>query len=316
MSKGFGVRKDTKKLLDYNGTLRCSASTIELPSEFMLDKQYIPDCRDQKDKDSCGGFAITNIMQILNYHETGARVRFSAGYVYAMCRGADDLYDGMFLRSALDYLIKIGACFEILFPYNEDMPLIRELAEKHPELAKEAYPYRIRGYEIYNSAIKKKKLDSIKSAIINFNVPILASTDHYKEPHAVCIIGWSDKLQQWYIMNSWGENVGDKGICKIDYDSVDWGYLLLDETNSNVLMPFEDVSKDKWYYKAIEKAYNAGFINGTSSSTFEPENSLKRAEAAQMLVNYANKMQEAVEDMIDKKVETKVREILTELGVA
>ncbi len=292
MSKGFGLKKDSKKLLDYNGAFRCGASTIELPSEFMLEKRYIPDCRDQGSVGSCVGFAITNIMQILNYKETGKRDRFSAGYVYAMCREKEDVYEGMFIRKALDHLINTGSCFEILFPHNEEMPLIRELADKHPELVKEAYPYRIRGYEIYNSAVKKKKLDAIKSAIINFNVPILASTDYYKEPHAICIIGWSDKLQQYYIMNSWGENVGDKGICKINYDSVDWGYLLLDEKNSNALMPFEDVSEDKWYYKAVQHVYNAGIMNGTSESTFAPEKTMTRAEMAQVLVNLCKKLDE------------------------
>ena len=316
MSHGFGLRKDTKSVLDYNGEFRCSASDIELPSKFMLDKQYIPDCRDQGCVGSCVGFAITNIMQILNYKETGKRDRFSAGYVYGKCRDKDDVYTGMFIRKTLDYLIKTGACFEIDFSRNEEMPLIRELIDAQPELDEKAYPYRIRGYEIYNKADRKAKLNSIKNALITYNTPILVSTDMYREPHAVCIIGWSDKLQQYYIMNSWGEYVGDKGICKIDYNSIDWGYLLLDEKNSNALMPFEDVSEDKWYYKAIEKAYNAGFINGTSESTFDPENSLKRAEAAQMLVNYANKMQETVEDMIDKRVEEKVKEILNNLGIA
>lgn len=291
---GFGLKKDTKKLLDYNGEFRCKTSTIELPSEFMLDKEFIPDCRDQGGVGSCVGFAITNIMQILNYKETGKRDRFSAGYVYGKCRDKDDVYTGMFIRKTLDYLIKTGSCFEAYFSRNEEMPLIRELIEKQPELDEKAYPYRIRGYEVYNKADKKAKLNSIKSAIMQYNVPILASTDFYREPHAICIIGWSDKLQQYYIMNSWGPMVGDKGICKIDYDSIDWGYLLLDEKNSNVLMPFEDVSEDKWYYKAVQHVYNAGLMNGTSESTFEPERTMTRAEMAQVLVNLCKKFDEVV----------------------
>lgn len=311
MSSGFGLREDTKSLLDYNGEFRCTATSVELPPEFMLDKQYIPDCRNQGGVGSCVGFAITNIMQILNYKETGKRDRFSAGYVYGKCRDKDDVYEGMFIKKTLDYLIKTGACFEVDFPRNEEMPLIRELIEKQPELDEKAYPYRIRGYEIYNKADRKAKNNQIKSAILNYNVPILASTDHYREPHAICIIGWSDKLEQWYIMNSWGEYAGDKGICKIDYNSIDWGYLLLDEKNSNALMPFDDVSEDKWYYKPIESAYNAGFMNGVGDNKFNPEGFLNRAEAAQMLVNYAKKDQETTEDVVNKKV----KEILKELGL-
>ena len=290
MSHGFGLRKDKKKLLDYNGEFRCSSTSTELPTEFMLDKQYVPDCRDQGSVGSCVGFAITNIMQILNYKETGKRDRFSAGYVYGKCRDEDDIYQGMFIRKTLDYLIKTGACFEVDFSRNEEMTLIRELIDKQPELDEKAYPYRIRGYEIYNKASRKEKNNQIKSAIMNYNVPILASTDYYREPHAICIIGWSDKLDKWYIMNSWGEYVGDKGICKIDYNSIDGGYLLLDEKNSNVLMPFCDVSEDKWYYKAVQHVYNAGLMNGTGEKTFEPERPITRAEMAQALVNLCKKL--------------------------
>lgn len=295
MNNGFGLRKDTKKILDYNGEFRCAAGSSTLPAEFMLDKQYIPDCRDQGCVGSCVGFAITNIMQILNYKETGERDRFSAGYVYGKCRDADDIYEGMFIRKTLDYLIKTGSCFEADFSRNEEMPLIRELIDARPELDEKAYPYRIRGYEIYNKADRKTKLNSIKNALITYNTPILVSTDMYRQPHAVCIIGWNDKLQQYYIMNSWGEYVGDKGICKIDYDSIDWGYLLLDEKNSNVLMPFEDVGEDKWYYKTVQHVFNAGLMNGTSEKTFEPDRCPTRAELAQVLVNLCKKFDEMQE---------------------
>ena len=287
---GYGVRKDTKKLLDYCGGFR--ASSAELPGEYMLPKEYIPDCRNQGSVGSCVGFAITNIMQILNYKETGKRDRFSAGYVYGKCRDDDDIYYGMYPRKTLDYLIKTGACFEALFPYNEEMPRIRELVDAQPELSKEAYPYRIRGYEIYNKADSKAKLRDIKAALMNFKTPILVSTDAYNELHAVCIIGWNDDKQKYYIMNSWGEIVGDKGICEIPYDSIDWGFLLLDEKNSNVLMPFNDVSEDKWYYKAIEHVYNAGLMNGTSKETFDPEKTMTRAEMAQVLYNLCKKLDE------------------------
>ena len=290
MSHGFGLRKDTKKLTDYTGEFRCSANQTELPAEFMLDKEFIPDCRDQGCVGSCVGFAITNIMQILNYKETGKRDRFSAGYVYGKCRDKDDVYTGMFIRKTLDYLIKTGSCFEAHFNRNEEMPLIRELIDAQPELDERAYPYRIRGYEVYNKADRKAKNNQIKSAILNYNVPILASTDYYKEPHAICIIGWNDHKEQWYIMNSWGEYVGDKGICKIDYNSIDWGYLLLDEKNSNVLMPFEDVSEDKWYFNAVKHVYNAGLMNGTGETTFEPERAITRAEMAQVLMNLCKKL--------------------------
>ena len=292
MSRGFGLRKDTKNVLDYNGEFRLGGSNEVLPSEYMLDEEFIPDCRDQGSVSSCVGYSITNIMQILNYHETGKRDRFSAGYVYGRCRDAEDKYTGMFIRSTLDHLIKLGSCLEEDFPHNEEMTLIQEMVHQHPELDKKAFPYRIRGYEVYNKADKQSKLNSIKSAILKYKVPILTSTDQFREPHAVCIIGWNDDKEQFYIMNSWGEGFGNKGIGTINYNKTDWGYLLLDEKNSNVLMPFDDVKEDKWYYKAVQHVYNAGLMNGTSDNTFEPEKTMTRAEMAQVLVNLCKKFDE------------------------
>ena len=294
MNHGYGLRKDTKSLLDYNGEFRCGAQDEpQLPKKFMLDKEFIPDCRDQGCVGSCVGFSITNIMQILNYKETGSRERFSAGYVYGRLRDDDDKYVGMFIKKTLDYLIKLGACPEKDFSRNEEMSYIQELVKQHPELDEKAFPYRIKGYEVYNKADRTTKLNDIKKALMEYNIPILTSTNQYREPHAVCIIGWDDDIEKFYIMNSWGPMAGDKGICKIGYKTIDWGYLLMDEKNANILMPFKDVSEDKWYYKAVQHVYNAGLMNGTSNETFDPEKTLTRAEMAQVLVNLCKKLEES-----------------------
>ena len=146
MIQQFGLKKDTKNILDYNGNFRCSAGVSNLPPKFMLEDKYIPDCRNQGSVSSCVGYAITNIMQILNYHETGRRDRFSAGYVYGRCRDEADKYTGMFIRSTLDYLIKLGSCLEDDFPHNEEMDLIQEMVRQHPELDEKAFPYK----QLYN----------------------------------------------------------------------------------------------------------------------------------------------------------------------
>ncbi len=287
MKRKSGVRKESKKLLDYNGEFRIKASN--LPNSFILDKQYIPDCRDQGTVNSCVGYAITNIMQVLNYQETGNRTRHSPGFVYGSCRDKDDKYEGMFIRKTLDYLIELGAPYEHIFPYNEEVPDIIDKVYQFPEAFRGAKPFKIRGYEIYSQADKKKKREAIKNSIIQHNTPILASTDYFPQgPHAICIIGWDDSKEKWKIMNSWGKSYGDNGIGEIDYDSIDWGFLLLDD--KNILMPFTDVGEDKWYYNAVEKVFNAGLMNGTSDTTFDPEKQMTRAEMAQVIVNLCKKL--------------------------
>lgn len=283
-----GVRRTPKKVLDYCGAFR--TDDIELPKKFVLDAELIPDVRNQGEINSCVGFAVTNIMQILNQVETGERVRFSPGYVYGKCRDDKDTYEGMIIDSALNHLIKTGACFESDFPYNEEMPEIRKKVLSHPELDKKAEPYHIKAYEVYAYALNEKKYNAVKTALYQFKTPILADTNWVGGGHAVCIIGWDDETQKFKIVNSWGKEWKDNGIGDIAYSKLERGYLLVDAENSNKIMPFKDVSKDEWYYKAVQHAYNAGFMNGTSEDTFEPERTLTRAELAQALVNFAKKL--------------------------
>ena len=290
---GVGVVRKPKKVLDYCGTFK--TSDVTLPYEYVLPDGLIPDVRNQGEINSCVGFAITNLMQILNEVETGKRERFSAGYVYGKCRDDEDDYEGMVVDDALKHLIKFGACFESDFPINEEMPKIRELVLSRPDLDGKAEPYHIKAYEVYGSAIKQKKYNDVKAALYKYNTPILGDFNMRGGGHAVCIIGWNDKDQTFKIVNSWGTEWKNNGIGDVSYSRLDRGYLLVDAENSNRIMPFKDVPKDEWYYKAVQHAYNAGFMNGTSADTFEPEKQLTRAELAQALVNFAKKIDEIKE---------------------
>ncbi|MBQ7499502.1 MAG: S-layer homology domain-containing protein, partial [Clostridia bacterium] len=43
-------------------------------------------------------------------------------------------------------------------------------------------------------------------------------------------------------------------------------------------LPFEDVPEGKWFYKAVEWAYNKGAIAGKSATSFAPNDPITRAE--------------------------------------
>lgn len=279
-----------KKVLDYCGAF--ASAEVELPREYILPDKLIPDVRNQENVNSCVGFSTTNIMQVLNQIETGKRERFSAGYVYGRCRENNDTYEGMVVDEALAHLIKRGACFESDFPINKEMPEIRELVLSKPELDEKAEPYHIKAYEVYASAVKTKRYNDVKTALYTYNIPLLGVFKLKQGYHAVCIIGWNDDEETFTILNSWGEDWGSDGIGNYAYSKLERGYLLVDAENSNKVMPFEDVPENEWYYKAVQHVYNAGLMNGTAEKTFEPERAITRAEVAQVLVNFAKKIDE------------------------
>lgn len=58
-------------------------------------------------------------------------------------------------------------------------------------------------------------------------------------------------------------------------------------------LPFTDVSSSKWYYDAVQYVYENGLMNGDTSTTFEPENTMTRGMFVTVLgrmvgVNTAN----------------------------
>ena len=58
--------------------------------------------------------------------------------------------------------------------------------------------------------------------------------------------------------------------------------------------PFEDVAEDTWYTDAVIWAANAGVVNGTSETTFDPNAAITREQIAAILFRYAGA--EAVEE--------------------
>lgn len=54
---------------------------------------------------------------------------------------------------------------------------------------------------------------------------------------------------------------------------------------TNTTIPFNDISQEHWAYDAVQYCYKVGVMKGTSQITFEPNKSLTRAEAAQLMEN-------------------------------
>ena len=56
---------------------------------------------------------------------------------------------------------------------------------------------------------------------------------------------------------------------------------------SSVTEPFSDVAEADWFYKAVVWAYNNGVVNGTSDTTFSPNDNVTREQVATILYRYS-----------------------------
>jgi len=53
---------------------------------------------------------------------------------------------------------------------------------------------------------------------------------------------------------------------------------------------FEDVSMDQWFGQTVEWAHDTGITNGTTETTFSPDEKLTREQMAAMILRYTNAM--------------------------
>ncbi|MBQ3355992.1 MAG: S-layer homology domain-containing protein [Oscillospiraceae bacterium] len=61
----------------------------------------------------------------------------------------------------------------------------------------------------------------------------------------------------------------------------------LEEREGKFTHPFTDVKMDAWYAEAVAWAYENGVVNGTSTTTFSPNEPITREQTAAMLYRYA-----------------------------
>lgn len=66
---------------------------------------------------------------------------------------------------------------------------------------------------------------------------------------------------------------------------------------------FSDVEADAWYAKAVSWASEAGIVNGTSDTTFDPEGKISREQIATMLYRYAGNGAQADASALDAFVD-------------
>lgn len=295
MKRYNGVLDEKSSVLLYDYDIVCGSSEdIELPDEYMLPKDKIPDCRDQKDTSQCVAFATTNIMQILNQIETGQRERFSTTYVYGRHReDFERSAKGMYPERVLEKLRKLGSVKEELIPELLENPEAYDFIQHHSdldELDRQAEPYKIDtyvGFTPYGDS--KKRAIEPKMALLKYEIPLLGIMTTPDGTHAIALIGW-DK-DGFYYMNSWGKYCGDNGVCHMEYGKLRRAYMMIDAKNTNDF-PFTDVEEDRWSRKAIEHCYNAGLVNGKGNNIFDPSGNLTREEMCQILYKFAKKMEE------------------------
>lgn len=223
-----GVIKSKKDKRDYKLS-NLIKTAVRFPESYI--NPIKPIIFNQGNVGCCVGCSSAQIKHLIEAKQTNDDKAFSPMYIYANRRDTDFQGSGMMPREALKNLRDFGMCHFDKFPdYYEYDEARKKYLDNKEVLDKEAYPYRI------SSFYRLKTIEDIKIAIYTMGYAFLAydvydsmfnpdenGLIHYdpndkniRGGHMLCAIGY-DKTG-FIIVNSWGEDYGDKGIITIPYD--------------------------------------------------------------------------------------------------
>jgi C1A family cysteine protease len=206
---------------------------MAVPVSFDFTKTMSP-VRDQGSEGTCVAFAsvsgVKEYQDKLEYHKL---IRLSPRFLYNLCKKFDGIpfQEGTYPRIAMKVLLNHGVCHESFCPY---------LPNKKTQPAKgadqDAKNFKIKAYARLKSLVEMKR-----SLLING--PFLAGVEVFKSwfaknveksgfirlpkrsdesagGHAICIMGYDDKLKIFKFKNSWGVKWADKGYGYLPYEYI------------------------------------------------------------------------------------------------
>ncbi len=261
-----------KSLLDYNG---------EIPEKYTIPEENIPPKHNQyigTTSNQCMAYATAGIMRILHRTWTGEDIRFSMAYIYGKYRKeANRTGQCMFVSDLILGLVNGGAIPFDMMPDLKKPLECYDYVKTHPELEETAKSYAemFKGYVNLKDTRKAKTFENIKKALLKYKLPLYGEM----VGHGVIFCGFDGN----YVL--YRDSDGTDRLKKLHYEDVKESYLFIMVDKNKDTLPFTDVSKTHWAYKAIKNCYDIGIVKGVTTSQFQPNKTFSRAEAAQMTMN-------------------------------
>ena len=199
----------------------------------------MPVVLDQGSLGSCTANASTNCLRHLLLKEHVADFLPSRLFIYYNSRvkieGGDPSDDsGAQLRDVAKAIARYHVCKDEVWPYDiskfsEEPPASTyDDAKMHKQLAYHAVPQNLAAMKATLAAhfpivIGIQVFDSFEGPEVAASgiVPMPnVNTEQCLGGHAVLAVGYDDNKKKFLVMNSWGDQWGEKGFFEIDYDYV------------------------------------------------------------------------------------------------
>ena len=304
----YGSKAFPQKMRDYEYDICCKTTSIEeLPRRFMLPIDEWATVLNQFNTMACVSFALSTAQEVNYFKKTGERKKWSPGYIYGnpLCRS---YYagKGMYLDTAIRGTMKSGFVPLQQFDILVEMPEMMSYVENRDDLLKLGEKWKLKGFvNLYNSNLKTK-IEKMKQALYNYQVPLIVSSRNYfGGGHAFIIYGWDDDMvfkkyaknnTIFALRNSWGKNYENGGNYFIPASEVDGAFLPLFE---EIPFPFVDVKEADWFYKDVRSATLSGLVQGFSKTQFDPYADMIRGDVAVTSARLMAKLEDSINIFIE-----------------
>jgi papain like protease len=203
-------------------------------------REFCTRVEDQGQIGSCTSNAAVGALEYLFCRRDHRAINLSRLFVYFNARrlkGDGEIAKdaGASIRQAMASLAAFGTCREELWPYDPSLFAMQPPLDAYADAQRhEAVEYaRVDGLDaamralaqglpvVFASIIPKRCYEAARETGVMPAMTDEERATNRREGHAMLLVGYDKPARMFLVRNSWGEDWGDRGYCRIPFDIVE-----------------------------------------------------------------------------------------------